>query len=215
MTMLAEKYRPATWDEVIGQEKIVRQLLALRDRTGLAGRAYWISGQSGTGKTTIGKLIASEVADEFFVEELDAAALTVADLQKLEGEMSLCGWGEKSGRAYLINEAHALRKPVVRQLLVLLERIPRHVAIVFTTTVDGQSSFEDLDDADPLLSRCVRLSLARRDLNKAFAERARQIAQAENLDGLPIERYQRLVKDCNNNFRAVLQAIDAGEMIAS
>jgi DNA polymerase III gamma/tau subunit len=61
--MLAERYRPATWDEVVGQEKVVARLRALSARGGLAGRAYWLSGQSGTGKTTIARLIAQEVAD--------------------------------------------------------------------------------------------------------------------------------------------------------
>ena len=46
---LYEKYRPKQWDDVIGQDKIVAQIQQLR-RRGLAGRAYWISGQSGTGK---------------------------------------------------------------------------------------------------------------------------------------------------------------------
>jgi replication-associated recombination protein RarA len=96
-----------------------------------------LSGQSGTGKTTLARLIASDVADEFFITEVDATSLTVAGLQELEREMSSYGWGGKIGRAYLINEAHALRKPVIRQLLVLLERIPAHVAIVFTTTCEG------------------------------------------------------------------------------
>ncbi len=107
--------------------------------------------------------------------------------------MQMSGWGEKSGHAYLINEAHALRKPVIRQLLVLLERIPRHVVIVFTTTCEGQDAlFEDFDDASPLLSRCLRLDLSRRDLSRPFAERAKQIAIAEGIDGLPIERYVKL-----------------------
>ena len=84
------------------------------------------------------------MADPFLVTEVDAAALTVAELQSLEAQMQVCGWGEKTGRAYLVNEAHALRKPVIRQLLVLLERIPRHVVIVFTTTCEGQDAlFED------------------------------------------------------------------------
>jgi DNA polymerase III gamma/tau subunit len=179
----------------------------------LAGRAFWISGQSGTGKTTIARLLAAEVADEVCVQEVDASALTVAQLRELEREMQVRGWGEKGGRAYVINEAHGLRKDVIRQLLVLLERIPSHVVIVFTTTVEGQDSlFEDYDDAAPLLSRCLRLDLARRDLARPFAERAQMIAHLEGLDGRPIEHYVRLMQSCRNNFRAALQAIEAGEM---
>jgi DNA-binding NtrC family response regulator len=49
---LTEKYRPATWSDVVGQDKIVGRIRQLAQR-GLAGRAYWITGQSGTGKTTI------------------------------------------------------------------------------------------------------------------------------------------------------------------
>src|SRR5215213_4822221 len=70
---LTEQYRPRTWDDVVGQDKIVSKIRALAKR-GLAGRAYWLSGQSGTGKTTIGRLIAADVADPFFIAELDAAA---------------------------------------------------------------------------------------------------------------------------------------------
>jgi len=210
---LYEKYRPDNWDQVVGQDKVVDQIEQLRQR-GLAGRAYWISGQSGTGKTTIARLLAAEVADQWYVEEADATGLSPAALNRMESSMQTYSMG-KGGRAYIINEAHGLSRPAVRQLLVLLERLPSHVVMIFTTTNEGQLTFfEDKQDAGPLLSRCLRLDLARRDLSKAFAQRAYEIANKEGLNGRPIEQYVRLCKDNRNNMRAIIQAIEAGAMSA-
>src|SRR5260370_23424701 len=156
---LTEQYRPQMWADVVGQDKVVQRIQALA-QCGLAGRAYWLSGQSGTGKTTIARLIASDMAGDWDIEELDAGALTVAALRDIERGLSFRGMSEKGGKAVIVNEAHGLRKDVIRQLLVLLERIPPHVAIIFTTTTERQEAlFEDYADASPLLSRCLRLDL--------------------------------------------------------
>ena len=210
---LYEKYRPRAWADVLGQEKVIERIDALRSR-GLAGRAYWLSGSSGTGKTTIARLLAAEIATEHYIEEIDATSLTPADLRRIEEAMQLYSFG-KGGRAYIINEAHGLSKAAVRQLLVLLERLPSHVMVIFTTTTEAQETFfDDKEDAGPLLSRCLRFDLARRGLAQAFAAKCHEIASKEGLNGKPIEQYVRLAQDCRNNFRAMLQNVESGAMLA-
>lgn len=106
---LFEAYRPRSWSEFIGHEKAVGRVEVLRKR-GLGGRAYWINGQSGTGKTTLAYLIAGELAGEFDIEELAAGAITPAKLRQIESGMVYRGLGKEGGRAYIINEAHGLSK---------------------------------------------------------------------------------------------------------
>jgi DNA polymerase III gamma/tau subunit len=211
---LTEKYRPSDWGQVVGQSKAVATLRRLEVNGELGGNNYWISGQSGTGKTSLARLIASSLAEPWNVEELDAGDMTADKIRGIEKALHYRGIGARQGRVWIINEAHGLRNAQVTALLTLIEPeggLPSYAAFVFTTTNDGESKlFADCDDASPLLSRCKRIDLSRQSLAKPFAEHAKRIAEREGLDGRPIDFYLRLVQKHRQNLRAVLQDIECG-----
>lgn len=212
---LYEKYRPTSLNEVVGQEQ-AKRVIACALRNGAGGKAFWISGPSGTGKTTLGRIIASTMADDLYVCEFDSADDVTNDvLRDIEHFMHYFG-GVRGGRAYIINEAHGLKSWVVRKLLGLLERVPSHVVFVFTTTAQGQKRlFDNQIDASPLLSRCIEVTLTSEGLTDRFAKRCRTIAQAEGLDGQPLGRYIELARSCQNNLRRMIQAVESGKMLRS
>lgn len=213
MQPLYEKHRPQTLNGVVGQAKAVKVVERLIEN-GTGGRCFWISGASGTGKTTIARIIVAQGADEFYINEFDSAdQLSVSEIDRIECNMHYFAPG-KGGRAYIINEAHGLRKPVIRRLLGLLERIPAHICIIFTTTREGESNlFDEQIDASPLLSRCIKISLTNQGLAKVFAEHCRQISIKENLNGKPLQSYIKLAAKCKNNCRAMLQEIESGGLL--
>lgn len=214
MPSLAEQYRPRCLSEIVGQDAAVSQVKRVLSRS-WGARAWWITGASGTGKTTLAYAIASEGADELFVDELDASTLTPAKIRDIEDSFRFRALGSKPGKCFIVNEAHGLRKDAIRMLLVVLERLPEHVVFVFTTTLAGQQFLfdtNDCGDAQPLMSRCIEIELSADDATqKAFAARAKQIARAEGIDGLPDSVYVKAISAVRGNMRALLQRIESGK----
>ena len=217
MKPLYELYRPKSFAEVVGQDEALKKLDHLRRRGGLSGHVYWITGQSGTGKTTIARLIAAEVGDEWVIE-VDSSDVMLDTVREWERRCYIPALGLAGARGqyvFLVNEAQELRRDILGRLNTLLETevVQRKSTWIFTyTTENASDTLFEKGNARPFLSRVCDIPLSRLGLAKAFAERAKEIAQKEGLDGKPIEAYVKLAQKHHNNFRAMLTDVEMGAM---
>jgi replication-associated recombination protein RarA len=214
--MLHEKYRPRTWEQFIGQPNLVPRVRAVLSRAMATGDPLfaWVSGPSGTGKTTLARLAAAELgADAWACEEINGDELTADRAREIRDKIGMGAWGNNGGwRVWIINEAHAITDRAVQVLLGLLEpsMALKRRAFFFTTTADSAGLFGDF--GGPLFSRCVKFPFTNQGLCGAFAARGQEIARIEGLDGAPIARYVRATQEAKNNFRALLSAIEGMEL---
>jgi DNA polymerase III subunit gamma/tau len=181
--VLARKYRPTTFDELIGQPALVRTLTNAI-ASGRLAHAFLLTGVRGVGKTTTARIIAralncvgpdgqggptptpcgacehcTAIAEDRHVDviEMDAASRTgVADIRELIDGVRYRPTSARY-KVYIIDEVHMLSSAAFNALLKTLEEPPPHVKFVFATTEIRKLPVT-------VLSRCQRFDLRRVDM---------------------------------------------------
>ena len=126
---LYNKYRPKSWDEIIGNKQIVKSLKAQTEKR--SSQSFLFSGERGTGKTTLARIFAQELG--LYIDEIN-----VADDNGVNFARSLVEKASYKGfsgdRMYILDEAHRLTSEAQTILLKLLEEPPEHITIVLCST---------------------------------------------------------------------------------
>ena len=195
---LYRKYRPRTFDDVVGQEHIT-ETLKNQIRNDKLSHAYLFIGTRGTGKTTCAKILAKAVNCEHPVDgnpcnacptcrgiddgtimdvvELDAASNNGVDnVRALRDEAIFTPAGAKK-RVYIIDEVHMLSPSAFNALLKIMEEPPAHLMFILATT-------ELKEVPATILSRCQRYSFKRIDPS-VVAGRLSWVAEQEGLHMTP------------------------------
>lgn len=131
---LYRKYRPNNFNQVVGQDNIVRLLRSGIEADSLT-HAYLLTGGRGVGKTTIARIIAKELgtAPEDIIE-LDAASNRgIDDARNLREQMNARPFNSKY-KVYILDEAHMLTKEASNALLKTFEEPPSYVKFILCTT---------------------------------------------------------------------------------
>ena len=144
---LYRKYRPDVFEDVLGQEHIIRVLEGALKMENIA-HAYLFAGSRGTGKTSVARIFANELGcskDDLY--EIDAASNRgIDDVRELRESVRTFPFSSKY-KVYIIDEVHMLTKEAFNALLETLEEPPSYVIFVLATTEINKVP-------DTVVSRC-------------------------------------------------------------
>lgn len=172
ITSLYRKYRPQKWDEVIGQDHIVKVIKGALD-LGNISHAYLFAGPRGIGKTSVARIIAKDLgvsASDLF--EIDAASNRgIDDVREIRTSVASFPF-ESKYKIYIIDEAHMLTKEAWNAFLKTLEEPPEYVIFILATT-----EMEKIPDT--ILSRCQTYQF-KRPSQKILRELVTRISKKED-----------------------------------
>ena len=223
--VLARKYRPQTFHELIGQDAIVKTLANAIER-GRIAHAFLLTGVRGVGKTSTARLVAKAlncvgpdgqggptiepcgvcepcqaIAEGRFIDvlEMDAASNTKVEQMRelLDGVVYATSGGRY--RIYIIDEVHMLSTSSFNALLKTLEEPPEHVKFIFATTEVHKVPLT-------VLSRCQRFDL-RRISSANLAGHFAEISKAEGVEVDP-DALGMIAKSSEGSVRDGLSILD-------
>jgi len=131
---LYRKYRPESFEEVIGQDHIVKAISGSL-KQGKVAHAYLLCGPRGTGKTTIARIIAKELGtSQNDIYEMDAASNRgIDDIREINENVRTLPFDSKY-KIYILDEVHMFTKEAWNALLKTIEEPPEHVIFILATT---------------------------------------------------------------------------------
>jgi len=216
----ARKYRPGTFDDVIGQPHVVQTLMNAVSTKRIA-HAYLFSGTRGVGKTTVARILAKALnceqgptshpcnicencreivqGNSVDVIEIDGASNTsVDDVREIRENVKFTPFRGQF-RVYIIDEVHMLSNSAFNALLKTLEEPPTHVVFIFATT-------EIHKIPATILSRCQHYNF-RRIARTEIIERLRHVAAQDQLT-LEEQSFVALARTSEGSMRDALSLLD-------